>query len=128
MFEVSKRCYQLAMRCRSAINTVEAESADPRVVGRPFVAGQSGNPRGRAKGSRNRFSRGFIRDLVADFELHGRLAIEIVRRERPVEYLRIIAALLPQEVEAEQSAMDDLTDRDLAVVIGTVRHALGQLA
>ena len=44
--------------------------------------GQSGNPAGRPKGSRNKHSENFLNAFAQDFEQHGRAVIEKVRKER----------------------------------------------
>ena len=53
------------------------------MIGRPFPPGQSGNPKGRPKGSRHRLSELALRALCADFEAHGAAAIERCRSEPP---------------------------------------------
>ena len=62
-----------------------------------------GDPRiktgGRRKGSRDRIATAFLKALAADFEEHGAEAVKIARVERPVEYLRVVASLLPREFE-----------------------------
>jgi hypothetical protein len=62
-----------------------------------FKPGQSGNPRGRPKGSRHKLSEAFLAELVADFEGGGRAAIERCRLERPDVYVRLVASLLPKQ-------------------------------
>jgi hypothetical protein len=47
--------------------------------------------------------------IAKDFEQHGEEAIEIARMERPVEYLRVVASLLPKEFE--QSIEHEVTHR-----------------
>lgn len=101
-------------------------SSAKRTVGRPFKPGQSGNPAGRARGSRNHFSEGFLHDLADDFEHHGRVAIERMRRERPAEYIRVIASLLPRRTEAARSALDEVADAELAQFILAVRAAMAE--
>jgi hypothetical protein len=64
-----------------------------------------GDPRtktgGRRKGSRDRIETSLLEAIASDFALHGEEAIRIARLERPHEYLRLVASLLPREVEAK---------------------------
>jgi hypothetical protein len=66
-----------------------------------FKPGQSGNPAGRPKGSRNKFSERLIEAFAVDFETYGTDAIEQVRAEKPHEYLSIAASLVPKQFEIE---------------------------
>src|SRR5262245_44223102 len=75
--------------------------------------GQSGNPAGRPKGSRNRLSEDFIADLHESWQTHGKTAIERCVAERPDMYLKIVAGLLPKDVNLKVSNLDDLTDEQL---------------
>jgi hypothetical protein len=63
--------------------------------------GQSGNPDGRPRGSRNKFSTELIEAFALDFEARGTDTIEKVRTEKPHEYLRIAASLVPKQFEIE---------------------------
>lgn len=65
--------------------------------------GQSGNPAGRPKGSRNKLANEFVDTLYADFQEHGKKAIETVRIDKPEVYVQIIAKLLPRDVKLEAS-------------------------
>ena len=64
-----------------------------------------GDPRtktgGRRKGSRDRIETKMLEAIARDFEEHGDEAIKICRLERPNEYLKLVASLLPREVEAK---------------------------
>src|SRR5262249_39196166 len=51
---------------------------------------------GRRAGSRNKIATALIEGLAEDFEKHGAEAIKITRIERPSDYLKICAALVPQ--------------------------------
>ena len=55
---------------------------------------------GRRKGSRDRIATAVLEAIADDFEKHGAEAVKICRLERPSEYLRVCAMLLPKEVEA----------------------------
>ena len=74
---------------------------------RPF---QPGNP-GRPKGSRNKLGEDFISALHEDFQANGVAAIQTVRADRPHEYLKVIASLLPKELKVTTES--DLTDEQL---------------
>ena len=84
---------------------------------RPFQPGQSGNPKGRAPGSRNRLGEAFIEALYADFREHGVETIAKVREEKPDQYLRLVASLMPKDLNISVNPMDDWTDDELSAVI-----------
>jgi hypothetical protein len=64
-----------------------------------FKAGEPSRG-GRRKGSRDRVETKMLEAIARDFEEHGEEAIRICRVERPNEYLKLVASLLPREVEA----------------------------
>jgi hypothetical protein len=75
---------------------------------------QSGNiGGGRPPGSRNKLGEAFIEALSDDFAAHGVKAIETVRTEKPDQYLRVIAGLLPKDLNINVNQMDGLTDEQL---------------
>lgn len=86
------------------------KSAVPKQL-TPWKPGQSGNPKGRPKGSRNKLSERCIDDLHADWLEHGASAIVRMREERPHEYVKAVVSILPREVKIEHT--DDMTDEQL---------------
>lgn len=64
-----------------------------------FKPGQSGNPAGRPKGSRNKLSDLFIETLAADFEEHGVDVVQELRKVQPAQYCNVIAKLMPKLLE-----------------------------
>ena len=73
-----------------------------------FKPGQSGNPAGRQKGSRNKLGEDFIAALYEDFKDNGVATIEIARRTDPVQYLKVIASIVPKEFIHKVEDYDDL--------------------
>jgi len=67
-----------------------------------FEKGKSGNPTGRPPGSKNKISEKFISALTADFDRHGETVIERVRAEKPENYLKIVADLVPKDFNIGQ--------------------------
>lgn len=88
-----------------------------------FKPGQVANPKGRPKGSRNKLGEDFIHALAADFETNGVAVIATVRAERPHEYLKVVASLLPKHVEVKDVTLDELGRDELAAVLDAVRAA-----
>jgi hypothetical protein len=90
---------------------------------KPFRTGKewTGNAAGRPKGSRNKLSEEFIAALCEDFELHGEAVIETVRKTRPADYLRIVAALVPKEFSVASGSLEELSDEELAQAIVDLR-------
>jgi hypothetical protein len=75
--------------------------------------GQSGNPAGRPKGSRNKLAEAFVADCHQAWIEHGPEAIQRVLEEDPATFLKIVAGLLPKDVNLKVSNLDDLTDEQL---------------
>lgn len=90
------------------------ETVNTAEIGRDSETGRftAGNP-GKPKGSRHKLGEAFIAALHDDFNEHGVAAIEAVRAERPHEYLKVIASLLPKElkVTTESELTDDQLDQ-----------------
>lgn len=105
--------------------TAKAETTAPKQL-EPFCfqPGQSGNPAGRPKGSRNKLGEAFIEALHDDFNSHGVAAIQQVRQERPHEYMKVIASILPKEMKISVDEYAELSDSELDHRIKQLARAL----
>jgi hypothetical protein len=90
---------------------------------KPWQPGESPNPGGKPKGSRNRLQGAFLNALADDFDAHGKKAIVEAREKDPMGYVKAIAALMPKQVEQSQP-LDDLTDAELTAGIALLRARL----
>ena len=95
--------------------------------GRPFTVGTSGNPDGRPKGARNKLTEAFLDTVAKDFAENGAEAIERVRQEDPVMYLKLVRSLVPRElIAAHEQAPDidyaQLTDAEIVELIEAERR------
>ena len=91
--------------------------------------GQSGNPTGRPKGSRNKLAETFLRALADDFDANGKEVIERVRTERPHDYLKVCASVMPKRLENEDVTpvknLREMTDAELEAICWKEYAALG---
>ena len=63
-----------------------------------FKAGVSGNPNGRPKGARSRLNTAFITDVHIIWEESGIEALRACAAKTPNEFCRIVALLMPRDV------------------------------
>ena len=91
-------------------------------IGR-FISGNSGG--GRPKGSRNKLGEAFIDNLYQDWQANGAETIARVREERPQDYLKVVASILPKDVNLRRSPYEDMTDAELHAAIMRLGHDLG---
>lgn len=68
---------------------------------------------GRPKGARNKLGEAFIQALHDDFNEHGIAAVQQVRIEKPDQYLKVIASLLPKEFTLNVNDAENMTDDEL---------------
>jgi uncharacterized protein DUF5681 len=91
--------------------------------------GQSGNPVGRAHGSRNKLTEEVICALLRDFRQHGQKAVARVRQTQPAAYLKILALLCPREHKVEhRNLIKELTDEQLEAMIEYIETSLAAQA
>ena len=83
-----------------------------------FLKGRSGNPAGRPKGARNRFSEALVTDFADDWQEHGAGVIAQVRHQDPVAYLSIATRLVPKEFLIETGGtVEHMSDDELIAII-----------
>jgi hypothetical protein len=84
---------------------------------------------GRPKGSRNKLFARVFEDILAHWNepIEGRniskgmAALEVMRKERPAEYVKVVTSLLPREVLLGDSTTADLDDAQIDVLLTTLR-------
>jgi len=90
-------------------------------IGKPFVKGMA-KLGGRVKGSRNKISEAFLKDLAAEWEVSGPDALKVMAKEDPSGFVKVTAALLPKEFEISDSRLKDMDDAELDLLITEVRE------
>ena len=83
---------------------------------KPFKPGQSGNPAGRPKGARSKLAEAFVDALLADWKENGVEAIVAMREDKPADYVKVVASLLPKEITGEDGGAILVTRVELIAV------------
>jgi hypothetical protein len=79
---------------------------------------------GRPRGSRAKLSEAFLAALCEDFCAHGADTIQRVRIEKPDAYLKVIAWILPKQIEVSADAFDGVSDDELETIVAAATAAL----
>ena len=101
--------------------------SEKRTAGLTPFTPESAPRSGRMKSSRNKLGADFLYALQREFEQFGESVIREVRVDRPVEFLKIIASVLPKEFEITDTRMKDLSDDELEFLIELARRRLGRV-
>lgn len=82
-------------------NTAEGTEGNQSVDQKPwqFKPGQSGNPLGRPKGSRNRFCKAMLDDFTEVWREGGKAALTQMRDEKPNEFVRAALHWVPEQYD-----------------------------
>jgi hypothetical protein len=75
---------------------------------------------GRPKGARSKLGEEFLQALLKDFNEHGAEVIATVREDKPDQYLKVVASILPKEIEASEETINVLGEL-LARIDGRTR-------
>lgn len=89
-----------------------ADQADRDEQTGQFKTGHKGGP-GRPKGARNKLGEAFLSDMLSDWEANGVETIERVREEKPDQYLKVVASILPKDLNVNINPMEEATDDEL---------------
>ena len=94
-----------------------------------FKPGHAPTPGGgRPAGSRNKLTNMLLTALVADWEEFGPGAVRIMRVERPAEYCKLVASLVPKELFIQESALGDMSDDELVENLAVIRRLRARAA
>lgn len=92
-----------------------------RIIGRPF---QPGNP-GKPKGVKHKLQEDFLKDVQAAWETKGAQAIADMIEEKPGDFVKMVASLIPKEATLNINDNSEMTDDELAK---RVRELAAQLS
>lgn len=100
----------------------DCENTQPkRIIGRPFEPGNPGKP----KGVKHKMQEDFLRDIHNAWQEHGAAAIEAMIADKPGDFVKVVAGLMPKEATLNINDHSELTDAELAE---RVRSLAAQLA
>lgn len=77
-----------------------------------FLPGNNGFG-GRPKGSRNKLGEAFLEDMLHAWESRGPEAIEAVINTKPDAFLKVVAMLMPKEMNVNINQLEQVTDEQL---------------
>jgi hypothetical protein len=64
---------------------------------------------GRPKGARNKLAAEFLDDLYARWQESGKEVLAAVCKNRPHDFLKVVAALMPREIDIDQALTVNLS-------------------
>lgn len=91
-----------------------------RVIGKPF---QPGNP-GKPKGVKHKLQEDFLRDVKEAWDKMGSVAIASMIDQKPHEFVKMVASLMPKEATLNINDHSEMTDAELAERIRQLGSAI----
>jgi hypothetical protein len=88
------------MKMTPAPESATASTVEKQSNLKPWPKGVSGNPAGRAKGSRNRIVQAVTDIYTASLDEHGEETLEAIRQKDPSTYMRLAMQFVPKKVES----------------------------
>ena len=70
------------------------------------MPGESGNPAGRPKGSKNKLAQSFFTDVLTVWEERGLEAVREMAAMDPASFNRMVASTMPKEIDVDQISSD----------------------
>lgn len=76
-----------------------------------FLTGNIGG--GRPKGARAKLGELFLEDMLTAWESKGAAAIHTVIEKRPQDFLKVVASLMPKDLNVNINQIGEMTDEQL---------------
>jgi hypothetical protein len=108
-------------------------NADPAAalqrIGTKMKFNSTDNRGGRPRGSRNKLFTQVFEDVLQHWNQpvpgrnisQGMAALEVMRKERPAEYVKAVLSIMPKELLLSDSTMADLNDEQIDTLLATLR-------
>ena len=89
-----------------------------------FLSGNSGG--GRPKGARNKLGERFLDDLYALWQSDGTEVLREARQDKPMEFAKMVAGLLPRELLLRKDPVDEMSDEEIADALEFLRGVVAR--
>lgn len=90
------------------------ENTGSKQASTQFKPGQSGNPAGKPKGAKHKLQENFLKDVLEAWETKGAEAITMMIADKPGDFVKMVASLMPKEATLNINDNSEMTDDELA--------------